>query len=95
MPVGTGGIPGKPALTVSSLPKRSLATIQNDDNLCLPRALIVARAHLTLKTQDCAATKSLRRRAAVPVVLKGRKYFQTGTRVRCRVLQTMHETPSV
>ena len=56
MPVGAGGIPEKPALTVSSLRKRSLVTIQNDDNLCLPRALVVARVHLTLKTQGCAAT---------------------------------------
>ena len=31
-------------------------TIQNDDNLCLPWALVVARAHLTLKMQVCAAT---------------------------------------
>ena len=57
MPVGAGGIRGKPALTVSSLRKRSLMTIQNDDNLCLPRALVVTRAYLTLKMQDCAATR--------------------------------------
>ena len=36
---------------------RSLVTIQNDDNLCLPQVLVAARVHLILKTQDCGATR--------------------------------------
>ena len=42
---------------MSSLRNCSLVTFQNDDNLCLPRALVFARAQLTLKTQACAATR--------------------------------------
>ena len=38
--------PGHPALAALTLQKRSVIRIQNADELCCPRALVVAKAHL-------------------------------------------------
>ena len=41
VPVGRGRV----ALTHESVFKRSILTIRNDDNLCLPRSLVAAYVH--------------------------------------------------
>ena len=55
MPVGAGR--AKQALSIGDIRERSIVSIQNKDTLCLPRALVVARAHLGFKTNKCAAKR--------------------------------------
>ena len=43
MPDGAGR--AKQALSIGDIRKRSIVGTQNKDTLCLPRALVVARAH--------------------------------------------------
>ena len=51
VPVGRGHV----ALTHESVFKRSILTIRNDDNLCLPRSLVVTYVH-TILGQICSGT---------------------------------------
>ena len=54
MPVGAER--AKQALNIGNIRKRSIVTIQNKGTLGLPRALVVARAHLAFKTNKFDAT---------------------------------------
>ena len=51
VPVGRGRV----ALTRESVFKRSILTIRNDDNLCLPRSLVAAFVH-AIRGQICSGT---------------------------------------
>ena len=48
MTVGERRARPKEALSIEDIRQRSIVTIQNEDNLCLPRAFVVARAHLVV-----------------------------------------------
>ena len=69
MPVGAGR--AKQALSIGDIRKRSIVSIQNKDTLYLPRALVVARAHLGFKTNKCTATRKEWR-----VISDGRRKLQ-------------------
>ena len=69
MPIGAGR--AKQALSIGDIRKRSIVSIQNKDALCLPRALIVARAHLAFNTNKCAAMRKEWR-----VISDGRRKLQ-------------------
>ena len=51
VPVGRGRV----ALTHESVFKRSILTIRNDDNLCLPRSVVAAYEH-AIRGQICSGT---------------------------------------
>lgn len=55
MPVGAGR---KNNLTVDTVGQRSIVNIVNTDNLCLPRALVVAEVHLRLKQNNSEAMQT-------------------------------------
>ena len=65
MPVGAGGI------KLNDVKKRSIVVINNNDNLCLPRALAVGLVYVARKAQDCAET-----RAEWNVIRDGRRKLQ-------------------
>ena len=69
MPVGAGR--AKRPLGIGAARKRSIVTIQNEDALCLPRALVVARAHLAYKTNECSDAYKVWR-----VISDGRRKLQ-------------------
>ena len=71
MPAGAGRARPKQAISIGDIRKRSIVTIQNKDTLCLPRALVVAGAHLAFKTNKCDATRKEWR-----VISNGRRKLQ-------------------
>ena len=57
MPMGEGG--NRKILNVDVVRQRSLVSIKNNDNLCLPRALVVGEMHAKLKTTETDLTKKM------------------------------------
>ena len=67
MPVGAG----RCATKLNDVQKRSIIVINNNDNLCLPRALAVGMVYVAYKAQDCTET-----RAKWLVIRDGRRKMQ-------------------
>ena len=67
MPVGAG----RCATKLNDVQKRSIIVINNNDNLCLPRALAVGMVYVACKAQDCTET-----RAKWLVICDGRRKMQ-------------------
>ena len=57
IPQGTGAR-GK-VLTVDSVTRRSLVSIQNTDSLCFPRGLVVGAAYVALRNNDTIESRSV------------------------------------
>lgn len=57
VPRGTGRVRGAKFYGVDAINQRSVVSIKNTDNLCLPRALVVGRANLELKENDTKETR--------------------------------------
>ena len=45
---------------LNDVQKRSIIVINNNDNLCLPRALAVRMVYVACKAQDCTETRAKR-----------------------------------
>ena len=54
MPVGAGCC----ATNLNDVQKRLIIVINNNDNLCLPRALAVGMVYVACKAQDCTETRA-------------------------------------